>query len=89
LNGIVAGKPLVRSTMDEVAAQAQRRIKRARETQAALAKINVDPSPENVAALHRVHAKHLREDGDREGAARAEARAKHAEATLQRPATAG
>jgi hypothetical protein len=72
--------------MDEVAAKAQRRIERSRETQAALANVNADPSPENVAALHRVHARHLREDGDLEGAARAEIRAKHAEAMAQRPA---
>jgi hypothetical protein len=69
--------------MDDVIAQAQRRIERAEETQAALAKVNADPSPENVAALHRVHAKHLREDGDLEGAARAELRAKHAEAKAE------
>jgi hypothetical protein len=74
--------------MDEVAASARRRIRRARETQAALARVNADPSPENIAALHRVHARHLREDGDLAGAAQADARAQHAQAMVQRPDTA-
>jgi len=72
--------------MGDVLASTQRRIERARETLAALATLNADPTPENVAELHRVHAKHLREDGDLERAARAEDRAKHAETMVQRPA---
>jgi len=59
------------------------RIQRAKETQAALAKVMADPSPENTAALHRLHARHLLEDGDLGGARRAEIRAKHAEAAVQ------
>jgi hypothetical protein len=59
------------------------RIQRAKETQTALAKALADPSPENAAALHRVHAKHLLEDGDLDGATQAEVRAKHAEAVFQ------
>jgi hypothetical protein len=55
------------------------RIQRARETQAALAKTMADPSPENAAALHRLHARHLLEDGDLAGATQAEIRAKRAE----------
>jgi hypothetical protein len=70
--------------MGDVVPTAQKRIERARETQAALAKLNVDPSPENVAALHRVHAKHLREDGDLARARQADLRAKRAEAMVHR-----
>jgi hypothetical protein len=76
--------------MHDADAQVQRRIERAKETQAALARVNADPSRENIAALHRLHADHLREDGDPEGAARAEARAKRAESLTQSaPETAG
>ena len=57
----------------------ERRIQRAHETQVALARLEEDPSPENVAALHRLHAVHLREDGDLVGAKKAEARAMNAE----------
>ena len=71
--------------MVEGVAPAQRRVARAKETQAALALVTADPSPENVAALHRLHAEHQREDGDLEGAARAEARAKRTEALIKRP----
>jgi hypothetical protein len=59
----------------------RRRIRRARETRAAVELLRADPNLENVAAFHRLHAQHLRELGDLEGAAQAEARAKHAEAT--------
>ena len=59
--------------------ETKRRIERAQETQAAVARVRDDPSPGNIAALHRVHASHLREDGDPAGAARAEARALRAE----------
>jgi len=72
--------------MRDVVALTQRRIERARETQAAIAQVQADPSLENVAALHRLHASHLREDGDLAGAERAEARAKRAEAKVERPA---
>ena len=65
--------------MRDVDAQPQRRIERAKETQAALAMVQANRSPENIAALHRLHAQHLREHGDTERAARAEERAKHAE----------
>jgi len=68
----------------DVAAVARRRIERAQETEAALAELEVDPGLENVAALHRLHARHLREDGDLEGAARAEERAERVEALIQR-----
>jgi hypothetical protein len=57
-----------------------RRIKRSQETLAAIERLRSDASPENAAALHRLHAEHLREDGDPAGAARAEERAKRAEA---------
>jgi hypothetical protein len=60
-----------------------RRIRQARETQAALARIEADRSPENVAAMHRLHARHLRENGDAVGAAEAEARAARVEALNQ------
>jgi hypothetical protein len=73
--------------MRDVVAQAQKRIEHAKKTQAALARVENHPSPENLAALHRLHTEHLREDGDHEGAARAEARAKHAESMTQRPTT--
>ena len=52
-----------------------RRIRHARETRAAVARITADRSPENIAALHRLHADHLRENGDLAGAAEADARA--------------
>jgi hypothetical protein len=67
---------------------AQRRIERARETQAAVARRKADPGPESLAALHRLHAEHLKEGGDLEGAARAEARAEHVESMVERPAAA-
>ena len=70
--------------MGDAADQAQRRIERARETQAAVARAMSDPSPENRAALHQLHADHLREDGDAEGAAEAEARAEHAQSGAER-----
>jgi hypothetical protein len=53
----------------------ERQIKRAEETQAVLARIDQDPSPENIVALHRLHAAHLREAGDLVRAERSEARA--------------
>jgi hypothetical protein len=56
-----------------------RRIERARETRAALDRFELDPSLESIAALHSLHAEHLREDGDLQGAAEAEARAKRVE----------
>jgi len=63
-----------------------RRIRQSRETQAALARIEADRSPESVAAFHRLHARHLREHGDLAGAAEAEARAERVRA-LASPTT--
>jgi len=60
------------------------RIARARETHAALEEIRASPNPENIAALHRLHAKHLREDGDHDRATKADARAKRAEEASSR-----
>lgn len=57
------------------------RIKRARETRAAVDR--TDPSSENEAALHRLHARHLRVHRDFAGAVRAEARAKQAESAVR------
>lgn len=87
-DGIVAGKTASEFAMPDAVAPTQRRIERAKETQAALARVNADPSSENIAALHRLHAEHLRQDGDLERAAQAVARAEHAEAVPQRPDTA-
>jgi hypothetical protein len=50
-------------------------VRRARETLAALVRIGRERSTENVAAFHELHARHLRELGDEEGAARAGVRA--------------
>lgn len=61
------------------AMDSKQRIERARETQAALERVRARPSPDNAAALHRLHAQHLREDGDLTAAAEAEARATHVE----------
>ena len=58
----------------------EKRIRQARETRAAIARVEADPSPENIAGLHRLHAAHLREDGDGAGAAEADARAERVEA---------
>jgi hypothetical protein len=58
----------------------KRRLERAEETKAALTQVQRNRSAETVAALHRLHARHLREDGDLAAAARAEARAHRAEA---------
>jgi hypothetical protein len=82
-DGIAAGED--RFAMPDPVAQTQRRIERAEETKAAIARVQADPSPDNIAALHRLHAQHLREDGDPEGASRAEERAKHAEPRTRRP----
>lgn len=58
----------------------ERRLRRSQETIAAVGRLRADPTPENAAALHRLHAAHLREDGDLNGAVEAEARADRAEA---------
>lgn len=63
----------------------ERRIRQARETQAALDRIKADRSPENVAALHRLHARHLGENGDLAGAAEADARAERVLASASLP----
>jgi hypothetical protein len=52
-----------------------RRIRHARETNDALGRIWREPTAANVAALHELHAAHLRELGDEPGAARADERA--------------
>jgi hypothetical protein len=51
------------------------RIQHARETLAALERLSREQSAENIVALHELHALHLRERGDEEGAVRAEKRA--------------
>lgn len=51
------------------------RIQRARETLAALERIARERSADSVCAFHELHARHLRELGDEDGAARAEERA--------------
>jgi hypothetical protein len=56
----------------------KRRIRHARQTAAALERVLCDPTPANIAALHELHAHHLRELGDEAGAARAVERAKNA-----------
>jgi hypothetical protein len=58
------------------------RIRRARETTAALERISQEATPA-IAALHELHASHLREAGDEKTAVRADARA---ERTKQLPA---
>lgn len=58
----------------------ERRLRRSQETIAAVGRVRVNPTPENAAALHRLHAAHLREDGDLDGAVEAEARADRADA---------
>jgi hypothetical protein len=62
----------------------KRRLARAEETKVVVAQVRANRTPETVAALHRTHAKHLREDGDLAGAAEAEARAKRAEDRLRK-----
>jgi len=62
----------------------RRRIRQARETRAALARIEADRSRENIAAYHRLHARHLRENGDPARAAEAVARAERVEALSSR-----
>ena len=54
------------------------RIRRARETLAILDLLVREPTAENVVALHELHARHLREQGDDDGAGRADERAAHA-----------
>jgi hypothetical protein len=51
------------------------RIRHARETLAALDRLARERSAENVVALHELHAQHLRDRGDEDGAARADERA--------------
>jgi sulfite oxidase len=57
---------------------AERRIRHAKETNAALRRFRVEPTNANVVALHELHATHLRETGDEEAAARADDRARRA-----------
>jgi hypothetical protein len=51
------------------------RIRRSRETLAALSRLRRVPSPESAAQLHELHARHMRELGDEEAASRADERA--------------
>jgi hypothetical protein len=51
------------------------RMRHAQETVAALRRLSGERSAANIAALHELHARHLRELGDQDGAARAERRA--------------
>lgn len=55
-----------------------RRIRHARETTAALARMRSAPKPENTVAFHELHARHMHELGDEESAARAAKRADRA-----------
>jgi hypothetical protein len=57
---------------------AQGRIRRARETAAVLERVLREPTPENIVALHELHALHSRELGDKDAAARADERSDHA-----------
>jgi hypothetical protein len=59
----------------EVEQVTRRRIERARETRAAIDRMSREPSIESAVALHELHAQHLRELGDEDGAVRAEERA--------------
>ena len=68
----------------EVQRTTRLRIQRARETLAVLDRLFRERSAESIAALHELHASHLRELGDESGAARAEQRAAHTRA-LSRP----
>jgi hypothetical protein len=55
----------------EVEERIKARIRRARETVAMVDVLRQESSYENVAALHELHARHLREMGDHERAKRA------------------
>jgi hypothetical protein len=55
-----------------------RRIRHSKETNGTLQRIRAEPTRANIVALHEMHATHLREMGDEEGATRADERAKHA-----------
>jgi len=68
---------------DEVEPIEQQRIRRARETMAALDRIFREHSAGSVVALHELHARHLRELGDEPGAMRAEKRARRAKELYQ------
>jgi hypothetical protein len=59
----------------------KRRIERDDEAQTATDRVRANPTRANFAALHRVHADHLREDGEHASAAQADARAEHLENT--------
>jgi hypothetical protein len=56
----------------------RKRIERYEETKAAVARAQRERTPESAAALHRVHARHLEENGDLAGADRAMERAERA-----------
>ncbi len=62
-----------------------RRIRHARETTAALARMRSDPKSESIFAFHELHAHHMHELGDEESAARAAKRADVREKTPGRP----
>ena len=56
----------------------ERQIRHARETAALLERLRSDPTPQDVIAFHELHARHLRELGDEDAAARADERADRA-----------
>jgi len=62
----------------EVERITQARIRRARETLVAVDRFLREQSADSVAAVHELHARHLLELGDPEGAAQAQERAVHA-----------
>jgi len=63
---------------------AEQRIRHANETLAALDLISRERSAGNIAALHELHARHMRELGDEAAAARALERAERTRVRLQR-----
>jgi hypothetical protein len=62
----------------------RQRIRQSGETLDALDRISREPSPENIVALHELHARHMHELGDEEAAVRALERAERAR-RLSRP----
>lgn len=64
--------------MNEVEQITQARIRRAQETLVAIDRFLRERTADSAAAMHELHASHLRESGDQEGAAHADERALHA-----------
>src|SRR5262245_51151375 len=56
----------------------ERRIRHSRETAAVLERILSGPTPQDIAAFHALHARHLRELGDEDAATQADDRADNA-----------